>query len=251
MEGLTPRTSSTWSPVKRCGRRTTTSASTSRRTRLCSPSGRAHGRRHPECPPLWRASLQRHLTDGDHGVQADHPKVICTWGQARRSRSPQPGWRSCGALHDQALWRESRAFHWSESVSDVPLLEPRRSSLLRPVGKNARWVHSTNCSFVHHVLNNIVKQSWPSSRLTRWRSRPRSVSPTSAPPINVVEQHLPDYVDLTPELGEHYLSFTTSTSCFCCTQAWDRATACCQVKPSSWTACSSILRWVPANMLSQ
>ena len=32
-------------------------------------------------------------------------------------------------------------------------------------------------------LTTPWKQSWPSSRLTRWRSRPRSVSPNSAPPI--------------------------------------------------------------------
>ena len=39
--------------------------------------------------------------------------------------------------------------------------------------KIRRWLHSTIYSFVHHVdvvprcsLNNVVKQSWPSSRLT-------------------------------------------------------------------------------------
>ena len=52
------------------------------------------------------------------------------------------------------------------------------------------WLRSTTYSFVHHVdvvprcsLNNVAKQHWPSSKMTSLRSRPRSVSPTSASTI--------------------------------------------------------------------
>ena len=44
-----------------------------------------------------------------------------------------------------------------------------------------------------------------------------------------LEQHLPDYVDLTPELDEHRLVFHNVNILLLLYPGVDRATACCQV----------------------
>ena len=48
-----------------------------------------------------------------------------------------------------------------------------------------------------------------------------------------IEQYLPDYVDLTPELDEHYLVFHNVNILLLLYPGVDRATACCQVQLSS------------------
>ena len=118
----------------------------------------------------------------------------------------------------------------SESISDVPLLELCRSSLFQPNSEDTLLsalhdllVHASRRCGTALLLNNIVRRSWPSNRLSRWRSRPRSVSPMSAPPM-------PDYVDLTPELDEHYLAFHKVGTLLLLYPDENRATACCQVQ---------------------
>merc|ERR1711916_47121 len=82
-----------------------------------------------------------------------------------------------------------------------------------PLVKMPRWVHSTTYSFIHHVdvvprcsLNNIVKTVLAFKQVDEMEissaERLTYISSTDAR----LEQHLPDYVDLTPELDEHYLA---------------------------------------------
>ena len=77
-----------------------------------------------------------------------------------------------------------------------------------------RWTHSTIYSFIHHVdvvprcsINNTVKTVLAfQAGMTRWRSRPRSVSTYLSSADQRLEQDLPDYVDLTPDIDKHYLT---------------------------------------------
>ena len=96
VRALPLRTSSKWNPAKRCRRQTTASASTSKRTRLCSPSmalpksRQAYGHRHPECPPLCRSS-PRSIFQTATMVQADRPKgVRFALGDEQEDRGHRP-----------------------------------------------------------------------------------------------------------------------------------------------------------------
>ena len=178
------------------------------RNRTCHPQhcwsrGHAHGRRHPECFPLWQTSLRRNLPDNDQGVQADRPEdVPVAQGVAALFMIMLFG-GELWLLISLKVYQTCRC--WSFAAP------PCFSRMV----KTPCWVHSTTYSFIHLVdvvprssLSNIVRKVWPSNRLSRWRSRRRSVSPVSAPPIKErIEQYLPDNVDLTPELDEHYLAF--------------------------------------------
>lgn len=107
-----------------------------------------------------------------------------------------------------------------------------------PLVKMPRWVHSTTYSFIHHVdvvprcsLNNIVKTVVAFKQVDEMEissaERLSYISSTDAR----LEQHLPDYVDLTPELDEHYLALRNIGTLLLLYPGEDGATTCCQVQP--------------------
>ena len=118
-----------------------------------------------------------------------------------------------GPHHYQALWRATQASERFESVSDVPLLELRRSSLLRITGEDAllgaphdllaypprrrgtpllRREHRENVLALKQVDEMEIL---PSERLTRISFADQGLG-----------RHLPDHVDLMPERDERYVT---------------------------------------------
>ena len=128
------------------------------RNRTCHPQhcwsrGHAHGRRHPECFPLWQASLRRNLPDNDQGVQADRPEDV-------------PVAQGVAALFMIMLFGGELWLVMSLKVHQTcRCWSFAAPPCFSPMVKIPCWVHSTTYSFIHHVdvlprcsLNNIVRK---------------------------------------------------------------------------------------------
>ena len=99
-------------------------------------------------------------------------------------------------------------------------------------------MHSTTYSFVQHVdvvprcsLNNIVRKVLAFKQVVEMEISPTERLTYVSFADQRIEQYLPDFVDLTPELDEHYLAFHKVGTLLLLYPGENRATACCQVQP--------------------
>ena len=84
---------------------------------------------------------------------------------------------------------------------------------LQAVGSTPRWMHSTTYSFIHHVdvvprcsINNTVKTVLAVKQVDEMEISPTARLAYLSSADQRLEQDLPDYVDLTPDVDKHYLT---------------------------------------------
>ena len=133
----------------RCGPVDFTTASTIRRTKSYLPSAALL----ESSDTLTGADIQSVFPSvaGKSTEESSRQRPRCSSRSPRRCTGCT---RSCGALHDHALWQGALASHKSESISDVPLLELRRSSLFQPYGED------TLLGAFHDLLDHPITSMW-------------------------------------------------------------------------------------------
>ena len=129
------------------------------------------------------------------------------------------------------------------------------------------WLSAVHTVFLKHLGQHVTLargklsiggHPWQLSALC-WKALCRALCPRARftrPPCHTVtlgldcsacpKQHLPDYVDLTPELDEQYLAFHNIGTLLLLYPVGTEPRRKARFSRTSWTACSSILRWVPA-----